>query len=489
MATETPASAVPLTKPYPRPTRARYGVLAFLCALAFVLYIDRLCISRAAGHIEHDLGLSHTMMGFVFGAFTVAYGLFEVPTGHWGDRYGSRRVLLRIVLWWSVFTALTGCAFSFGLDTGIRLPGGVPLTDAFAYLLVVRFLFGAGEAGALPNVARTLARWFPPRSRGRAQGLVNSATLVGGAVTPVVAGYLMNGVGWQSLLARAAEHGWRWPVVVANGVGWRWSFALFGVLGVVWAAAFALWFRDDPAEHPGVNEAERRLIRGGGPAAPAEPHPALPWRQVLTSPNVWLLGGIITCSAFVSYIYFFWYPTYLERGRGVDPITSGWLSSAVLAGSAVGATLGGILTDWLARRTGERRWTRRLSGAGALGLSALLLVAGVRCESPVATALVTSLAALCASSMLPCWWSAVTDISGKHLGALFGLMNSLGVPGAVASPLFFGWFVDWRERHGYTGRDQWDPAFYVCAAALLTGAAAWLFVDASRSAVEAPRER
>jgi MFS family permease len=442
----------------------RYGVLAFLCALSFVLYIDRICISKAAPRMQADLHLSRTVMGFVFGAFTVAYGLFEVPTGHWGDRYGSRRVLLRIVLWWSAFTVLTGLAFSAGLITHYQLY--VPwldlaLTDGLVYLLLVRFLFGAGEAGALPNAARVTARWFPPRSRGRAQGLVNSATLVGGACTPVVAGYLI------------------------HAVGWRWSFVLFGGLGVLWAAAFALWYHDDPAQHPRVNEAERRLIHGGAPAV-AAPHTVVPWGRVLTSANVWLLGGIITCTAFVSYLYLFWYPTYLEKGRGVDPITSGWLSSAVLAGGAIGAMLGGYLVDWLARRTGERLWSRRLSGAGALGLAAVLLTAGVRCESPVATALLTGLASLCASSMLPCWWGAVTDISGKHLGALFGLMNSLGVPGATASQLFFGWFPDWRERHQHTGRDQWDPAFYVCAAALLLGATGWLFVDASRSVVEPP---
>src|SRR5262249_38535458 len=105
-----------------RPTRARYGVLAFLCGLAFVPYIDRICISKAAPLIEAELGLSHTAMGFVFGAFTVAYGLFEVPTGRWGDRYGSRGVLTRIVLWWSACTALTGCVWPFTLDSGYPLP-------------------------------------------------------------------------------------------------------------------------------------------------------------------------------------------------------------------------------------------------------------------------------------------------------------------------------------------------------------------------------
>src|SRR5437867_7703104 len=148
-------------------TRVRYRVLAWLCSLSFILYIDRLCISKAAPQIEEELGISHTAMGFVFGAFTVAYGLFEVPTGRWGDRFGSRGVLTRIVLWWSAFTMLTGCVGKFSLDSGSRISWawsetGIPLLfNSFMLLLLVRFLFGAGEASALPNAARVVARWFP----------------------------------------------------------------------------------------------------------------------------------------------------------------------------------------------------------------------------------------------------------------------------------------------------------------------------------------
>jgi MFS family permease len=164
MAVNGATSAAKLAAAPARPTRVRYGVLAYLCSLSFVLYIDRICMSKAAGAMEQDLGLSDTMMGFVLGAFTVAYGLFEVPTGRWGDRYGSRGVLIRIVLWWSAFTALTGCVWRFSLDSGYRLrvPGlgvEVPvLFDSFLLLVLIRFLFGAGEAGALPNSARVLTR-------------------------------------------------------------------------------------------------------------------------------------------------------------------------------------------------------------------------------------------------------------------------------------------------------------------------------------------
>jgi MFS family permease len=457
-----------MATPTGRPTRVRYGVLGFLCALAFVLYIDRICISKAATDIERDLGISHTAMGFIFGAFTVAYGLFEVPTGRWGDRFGSRGVLVRIVLWWSAFTVLTAAVWRFSLDSGYRIPLGsdvaLPLVfDSFLLMILIRFLFGAGEAGALPNMARVIARWFPADARGPAQGYVNTAMLIGGAVTPTVAAYLI------------------------HVVGWRWSFVSFGSLGVIWAAAFFAWFRDDPAEHPGVNEAERQLLARSSPG-PAV-HPPVPWRRVLASRDVWLLGGVITCSAFASYLYFFWYPTYLEQGRGLGRILSGWLASLVLAGGAVGAALGGYLSDGLAGYLGDRRRSRQLIGAGGLGFAALMLLAGVRCDDAVAAAGLTALASLSAAATLPSWWAAVTTISGKHLGALFGLMNSMGVPGAVSSQLFVGRFADWRRDLGYEGRAQWDPAFYVYVGVLLVGAIGWLFIDGTHSVVEPAAEK
>jgi MFS family permease len=429
------------------PTGVRYRVLAWLCSLAFLLYLDRLCISQAAPQIEEELGISHTAMGFVFGAFTVAYGLFEIPSGRWGDRFGSRGVLTRIVLWWSAFTMLTGCVRPL-------------LLDSFTLLLLIRFLFGAGEAGAMPNIMRIVAQWFPAGRRGPAQGMINTAALIGGAVTPVIAAYLI-----------------QWP-------GWRWMFVLFGLLGVVWSVGFYRWFRDSPAEHPGVNEAERLLLKAKAAGPLRADHPPVPWGRVLRSANVWLLGGVITCSAAVSYLYFFWYRTYLKEGRGVPDVQSGWLTGMVQAGGAIGGTLGGYLSDWLVRRTGNRRLSRRMIGCGGLSCAAVALLTGVQCDDPVVATCFTALASLGANAVLATWWAAATEISGKHLGSLFGLLNSMGVPGAVASQLFLGRFADWMKELGYVGRDQWDPAFYLYAVVLIIGAFGWLFVDVSKSVVD-----
>jgi MFS family permease len=418
-------------------------VLSFLGLLAFVLYIDRICISQAATPIEAELHISEEQMGLVFAAFTIAYGLFEIPTGSWGDRHGSRGVLTRIVLWWSAFTALTGA--TFGLIS----------------LLVVRFLFGAGEAGAYPNAARVIARWFPRGGRGPAQGMINTAALMGGAAAPVMTAYMI------------------------HLVGWRWAFVFFASLGIFWAIAFYLWYRDDPAEHPAVNEAERHLIRGGlDPEAYDGHRRPVPWRRVATTKEIWLLGSVISCAAFSTYLYFFWYPRYLQAGRAVTPIRSGWLASAVLAGGAVGATLGGYLSDTLLRITGNRRWSRSAIGCSGMALSALALWLALHCDSAELASLFTALASFLVQLQIAPWWTVVTEISGKHVGALFGLLNSLGVPGAVASQYFVGWFADRQKELGYSGRAQWDPIFYVYMIVLLVGAIGWLFIDPTPSAVK-----
>jgi MFS family permease len=424
-------------------TRVRWIVLAFLGSLSFVLYIDRVCISQAVLPISVDLSLSTEQMGYVLGAFTLAYGLFEVPTGRWGDRYGSRGVLTRIVLWWSAFTALTGAAN--GLWT----------------LLLVRFLFGAGEAGALPNTSRTIARWFPPGARGIAQGTIVTSAQLGGAVAPTVAAALI------------------------HAIGWRLSFVAFGFLGVVWAIAFYWWYRDDPAEHSSVNESERFLIAASSNMTPGrEHHPPIPWSTILRCPTVWLMGSITTCGAFAYYMYISWYPTYLQVARELEPMPAGVLASLVLAGGAIGGISGGYLSDRLVRATGDRRGTRRWLGSCAFTLAAISLLASIYCNSPVVATLFVALACLSAQVQLATWWAVMTEISGPHLGTLFGLTNSLGVVGAFSSQVFFGWLPKYLEGRGFTGRDQWDPAYYVYTAVLLVGACCWRFVDPTRSAVE-----
>jgi MFS transporter, ACS family, glucarate transporter len=430
--------------PLRRVTRARFVVLVYLCALAFILYLDRICMGQAEKPIREEMELSKTQMSFIMMAFTLAYGLFEMPTGHWGDRIGARRVLARIVLWWSAFTALTGA------------------TAGFWSLLLVRFSFGAGEAGAFPNVARVVSRWFPVAERGRIQGILLAASLIGGTVAPVLAAGLIGS--W----------------------GWRWTFVAFGTVGVVWVGAFLLWFRDDPAGHPAVSPGELRVITGGEahPEAGLAPHGRFPWRATFTNRNVWLLGTATTCASFMTYLYFSWYTTYLREARGLELREAGWLTSLVLGGGAVGILLGGVLTDWVTRRGGSPTWSRRGSGLSAYLIAAVLLLAGSHSDDANLSAGLTALSCLALLSQQSNWWSSAIEVSGRHIGALFGLMNGMGTFGAMASQFFLGRFADWRQSEGYVGRAQWDPAFYVYAAVLVVGAFCWLFVDPTRRVTE-----
>ncbi len=428
-----------------RPTKARYIVLVFLASMAFILYLDRVCMSQAAPLIKEELQISETQKSVLFTAFTLSYVLFEIPTGRWGDRFGSRGVLTRIVVWWSIFTALTGAAFGFWLMLGVR------------------FLFGAGEAGALPNSARVLKAWFPPAALGRAQGFVTASMMFGGAIAPIAS---------QALIT--------W-------VGWRWSFAVFGLLGAAWALLFYAWYRDDPAQHPAVSSAEYALIRHGRtdtqPAA--DVHGAIPWKAVFRCKETWLLSlAMVTMSAIYN-VFSSWYPTYLQQGRGVSPWLSGWLSSLVMGAGAVGCLFGGWLTDWLVQKTGNRRWSRTAQAMVGAALAFVGLLTSVWIDNATVSAMLVALACLGVQLQLPAWWASATQISGRQIGVMFGLMNMIGNAGGAASQLFWGSFADYMKSLGYSGRAQWDPGFAVYCVVAAFGFVFWVFID-PRRAVDDP---
>jgi sugar phosphate permease len=345
------------------------------------------------------------------------------------------------VVWWSAFTALTGAV------------SGLPM------LLTVRFLFGAGEAGAYPNAARVLARWIPLAKRGSAQSLVITAGQLGSTLAPAFT---------QQLI---------------NVCGWRYTFLIFGLFGVVWAMGFQAWYRDDPAEDSRVNDAERRLIFAGTSPGGHFAQESIPWSHLLTSANVWLIAVAQTCTAFAAYLYMNWYPTYLAEGRQLSDNEAGWFSSLVFGGGAVGCLLGGVINDWLVRRVGNPRWTYSLYAFTVLTMAAVALTASVHVDSPVAASLCAVVASMFALSNQATFWSVTTLISGRHVAAVFGLINSMSVPGAFASSLLPGHFSDWRGAQGFTGRERWDPVFYIYSGVLIFGAMCWLFVNCNRSAV------
>ena len=407
------------------PTHARYWVVVFAVTLAVIQYIDRVCISQAAPSIAGELQLSPQQMGYVFSAFTLAYALFEIPGGYLGDRIGPRKVLLRIVVWWSFFTAATGWARS-GLA-----------------LVVTRFLFGAGEAGCFPNLTKAFGRWLPLSERSRAQGIMWMSARWGGALTPMLVFLCLQVMPWRS------------------------AFMVFGLLGIVWAIVFFVWYRDNPREHWSMNAAEAALLP---PAAAQDGAPLqVPWRKFVRSKTVWCLCGQYAALSYVWYFFVTWFPTYLLRERGLDLKQSALLAGTPLLMGGFGSLLAGWAAPHLSRRVGDVRWVRRGLGAFGLLTGAALLTASTFFANPYLAVALIALVSFCGDLTMPGAWTACMDVGGHFVGTLGGTMNMMGNLGGVLSPIVLGIIV------GRTG--NWVLTFYVTAAVCVAGAVCWLLLD------------
>ena len=406
-----------------QPSRARYRVLAFTTILAIITYLDRVAISTAAPAVRAEMGLDAVQMGWVFSAFTWAYAAFEIPSGWMGDVMGPRKVLTRIVIWWSAFTAATGAAWNF------------------ASLLVARFLFGVGEAGAFPNTSRSFAKWFPVAERGAAHGWVFMGTRMGGAITP--------------------------PIVVAlmAAIGWRQTFYVFGVLGVIWAFFWWRWFRDEPSQHPEVNAAELALIRESAGHEPATSH-AFRWSELLSA-NLLLVYGMYFTMGYTLYFNLTWLPTYLKDVRGFSLQQAGWLSGVVLFTGGVMTYFGGKLTDRLVKKYGLK--IGRSMGVVTLPIAGLLLIGAAQTQSPMAAAILLAATLGVADLSVSSCWAICHDIGGRNAGIVTGAMNTWGNIGGAISPLVVGYAVGWWN--------SWTVPFYITAGIYVFGAVCTFFVD------------
>ena len=409
------------------PSRARHTAVGFTLVLAAIAYLDRICISTAAPAIRAELGLGDAEMGFVFSAFTLTYALFEVPSGWFADRFGARVTLTRIVIWWSAMTAATGLA------------GGL------VSLLAVRLLFGVGEAGMFPATARAFARWLPAAERGRAFGLLIMTAALGGA---------------------AAQ-----PLVVAllRQMSWRQAFPIFGSLGVLWAVAWWRWFRDDPAEHGGVNATELATILAGRREMPH--HEPVPWGLVVRNRTLFALCVMYGAGIYGWYFYLTWLPTYLLRARGFDLSHVGWLAALPLVAIAAGVFTGGWLSDLLARRWGSRAG-RRAPGLVGFPLAAVAVTAAVLTPSPILSAwFLAAAAGLAALGVAPAW-AVCLEIGGPHAGVVSGAMNTFGNLGGTLSPTVVGLSL---------GRwNSWSAPLASVALFYLVAAVAWLAIDPAK---------
>lgn len=438
-----------------KPTKVRYVVLFFACSLSLLTYLDRVCISRVQGDMQRDLGFSDKEMGWVFGAFLLGYCLFEIPGGWMGDRWGARRVITRIVIAWSIFTALTGMIDQI-LNLEIFASVVTPTTILMG-MLIVRFLFGCGEAGAYPNLARVVGSWFPFRERAFAQGSIWMWARLGGAIAPLVIGRL------------------------SVWVGWRQAFCVLGAVGVGWCVVFFWWFRNSPREKPSCNEAEVALIEVGKSHMGELAHAMPPWSILLTSVNLFAVCVAGFMVSFGWYFYPTWQPRFLKDVYNVSYANSELITGLPFLCGACGAFLGGKISDVLVRRVG-RRWGR--SGIGAAGFFG----AGVCvCLTGFATSQTEAVALLCLAFFIndlsiPAIWAVSTDIGGKYAGTVAGIMNTAGAIGGFISPVLTPYILAMLPEE-WEPVERWRVVFIGLSGAWFIGTVAWFFVDASKTIV------
>ena len=397
--------------------------------LAAVTYLDRVCISVLAPNISRDLGLDKLQMSFVFSAFAVAYAGFEIVTAWWGERIGARRILTRIVAWWSCFTIATGLSWNY------------------PSLLAIRFLFGAGEAGAWPNAALAFSRWIPTRERGRAQGFFFAAAHLSGGITPLLVAAML-------------------PVM-----SWRAIFATCGAVGFLWCAAWYQWFRDEPREHKGVNAAEAELIEADRRIVVHKHAGGGVWRALATTPNVWFLCLAYFSNSYGSYFVMTWLPTYLSEQRHFEKESLSLFSGLPLLLSVFGDLSGGAVTDWMTRRFGLRVGRSAVCVAGYTVAGAAMF-ASVYSATPVLAACLIAVAVAASMFTLSATWAACMDIGGEHTAVLSASMNTTGQLGSILSPVVTGWVV--------SRFSDWQAPLVIMGVLYLLSAVLWMTVDANK---------
>jgi sugar phosphate permease len=422
------------------PTKTRWLVLLLISLMYMITYMDRTGISIAAPAMAKEFGLSQTALGIVFSVFLWAYALGQIPLGSLADRLGPRLVLLIIVPFWSVMTAMTAIA------------GGI------ASLIVMRFVFGLAEAGAFPAATRAMQLWFPKAERGIVHGVTHSFSRFAVAVVPFIA------------------------VSIMVAFGWRWIFYVFGAAGLLWSVAFYFLYRNLPEEDAKVNQSELAQIRGRDPDGAIKPvdlhqHLAPPWRVIFRSANMWYIAAGYCCFYYGTYFFMTWFPTYLLEYRHLSLKSVGLLASLPLLAGMVGDIVGGTLTDTVYRKTGKLKFARRIVAAPAM------LVSGA-CLIPAAMTHFAWTAILCLTASLfflelvisPAW-AVPMDVGGEFSGTVSGVMNMAGSLAASLSPIIFGSLVQ---------RGFWITPFFITAGVLLTGAIIWAFlIDPERSVVGA----
>lgn len=413
----------------------RYLLVLMTFMLSVLLYIDRICISAAKEPVAGALGLSDTQMGWVMSAFALGYALFQTPSGILADRFGPRRILTLVVGFWSLFTGLTAVAYGF------------------VSMLVIRFLFGAGEAGAFPNMARAAFSWIPMAERGRVQGINFSGSRLGAAFAlPVVA----------------------WMV---NSYGWRGSFVVLSVIGFAWALFFYAWFRDDPTEHHGISaeESEYILQNRQSPDGGKSGSQKLSLGTMFGSRNMWLTMGQYFASNFTFFFCLSWLFPHVKSKYGLDMVEAGFYASLPLVFGALGNLFSGWMVDALYKR-GHWSLSRKLTAIIGFALASTGLLASVYMDTAFGAVAFLSIAIFGADMTLSPSWSLCIDIGRNNSGAVSGTMNMAGNLGSFITALAFPYLQAW------TGSAV--PFFFVGAGLNALAIIMWIFTRPNKALEE-----
>jgi MFS family permease len=394
-----------------------------------ITYMDRVVISAAVPSIQKEMGLSLVTMGWILAAFRWGYALFQIPGGWLGDRFGPRRALTGIVIWWSGFTSLTAASWN--------APS----------MAVFRFLFGVGEAGAFPIATRSLSRWMLPTERGYAQGITHAGSRLGAAFTPPI------------VVALIAAYGWRAP------------FFVFGALGLVWAGLWFWYYRDTPDEHRSVNSEELELIHTSIGERRKRTSSGVPWGGIFGARMVWMLSAMYFCYGYCLAVYLDWFPKYLNSHRGFNLKEMGFYASLPLLAGVVGDFLGGWISDRWAHRAGDLRNPRRVVASLGFLLAAAAIVPAALTDDAYTSVVFNCIAFFGLEITVGVSWAIPLDIGGDFAGSVSAVMNTAGNIGGAISPILLAYLV---EAFG------WNVPFLVAASLCVLGAILFWRIDANR---------
>ncbi len=407
----------------------RHRVVGMTFLLSVLLYVDRTCISTAQEAVTGELGLSSEQWSWVLAAFAFGYALFQTPAGILADQRGGRFVLTAVVTVWSVFTGLTAAAWNL------------------ASLLTVRFLFGAGEAGAFPGMARVVYSWIPVAERGVVKGINFSGSRLGAALAMPLVAMLIAAIGWKTTF-----------VVLMGG-------------GFVWAVAWWVWFRDEPADHPGIPAGECAWILASRQQAPETGPTPLRAGVLLRSGNLWLMMVQYFASNFTFFFSLSWLYPYVKGRYQLDAVDAGFFAMVPLLAGALGNVVSGWMVDRLYRQ-GRRAESRRIPAIIGFVLAAAGMLASIHQTTAWGAIAWLSLAIFGADMTLSPSWSFCIDIGGPHAGAVSGTMNMAGNLGSAITALAFAYLPGSARGHG--------AFFYTAAGLSMLAIACWLVTKPDR---------